>query len=105
MNIVDAMEAWWLSVQPLLEAEGVVGSFMRSATDILNPSCAVNLRRNEREADLIVWESGEAELAMVEPGGSINEQHFDDMRTVAELSTILSRLMHVASDGASKEEG
>ena len=34
---------------------------------------------------------------MMEPGGSINEQHFDDVRTVAELSAILSRLTHLGA--------
>jgi hypothetical protein len=105
MNLLDFMEAWWLSVQPLLEAKGVVGRFERSPIDRSYPSCTFNLRRNELEADLLVWESGEAELATMEPGGSINQQHFDNMRTVAELSAILSRLVHLASDIASKGEG
>jgi hypothetical protein len=93
--MVDVVEAWWLSVRALLEAAGVVGHFERSPLNRLNPSCVLNLRRNEMEADLMVWESGEAELATIERDGSVNQQHFDDIRTPAQLSMILSRLTYL----------
>jgi hypothetical protein len=87
---------------PLLEVAGVVGRFERSPINRPNPSCVLNLRRNELEADLVAWESGEAELATTEHNGSINQQHFDEMRTPADLSMILSRLINVVSDARSK---
>ncbi len=102
MNLLDFVEAWWLSVQSLLEAIGVVGKFERSPNNRPNPSCVLNLRRNELEADLLVWDSGEAELAIVEAGGSINQQHFDDIRTPPNLSSILSNLVYSVSDTRSK---
>jgi hypothetical protein len=95
MNLVDYVEAWWFSVRPQLEVAGVVGHFERSPTTRPNPSGVLNLRRNELEADLTVWESGEAELATIEHEGSVNQQHFDDVRTPADLSMILSRLITV----------
>jgi hypothetical protein len=55
MSLVDFMEAWWLSIRPLLEAAGVAGRFERSPVNRPNPSCTLNLRRNEFEADLLVW--------------------------------------------------
>jgi hypothetical protein len=97
MTLLDFVEAWWLSVRALLEANGVVGRFERSPINRPNPSCVLNLRRNEMEVDLLVWESGEAELAIIEPGGS-NQQHFDDIRTTPNLSTILSNLVYSVSD-------
>lgn len=98
MELVDFMEAWWLSVRPILEAEGVIGRFQRSPPDRPNSSCALNLRRNKLEADLVVWESGEAELSIGEFGGSIKQQHFDDIRTLPHLSSILSNLIYSVSD-------
>ena len=97
MSLMDFMEAWWLSVRPLLEVAGVVGRFDRSPIDRPNPSCALNLRRHEMEADLLVWESGEAELATSERGGSTDQQHFDDIRRPGKLSAILSRVVCLAT--------
>ena len=75
----------------------VAGRFELSPTNRPNPSCVLTLRRNEVEADLLVWESGEAELAIIESGGSINQQHFADIRTPPDLSTILSNLVYSVS--------
>jgi hypothetical protein len=93
MSLVDFVEAWWLSIRPLLEAAGVVGRFERSPINRPNPSCALNLRRHEFEADLLVWESGEAELATAERDGSTNKQHFDDIRIAPNLTMVLSRIV------------
>jgi len=102
MDLLDFVEAWWFSVRPLLEAASVVGHFERSPTNRPNPSVVLNLRRNEREADLTIWASGEAELATIEHEGSVNQQHFDDVRTRADLSMILSRLIYLGLDTPSK---
>src|ERR1700753_592015 len=66
MSLIDFLETWWLSIQPLFESVGVIGRFERSPVDRPNPSCALNLRRKESETDLLLWESGEAELATVD---------------------------------------
>ena len=102
MNSLDFLEAWWLSTRGTLEATGVVARFERSTNDRLNPSCSMNLRRGEREVDLLVWDSGEAELAIVETDGSVSEKHFDDIRNRQALREVLSRLASVATTVGSK---
>jgi hypothetical protein len=97
MSVGDFMEAWWLSLQPLLEAAGVIGHFERSPLNRPNPSCALNLRRHQVEADLVVWDSGEAELAAVEHDGSTSQQHFDDIRIPPNLSVILTRVVSLTT--------
>jgi hypothetical protein len=57
----------------------------------LNPSCTLTLRQGELEIDLVVWESGEAELAVVAADGSVSQQHFDDLRNPRDLETALSK--------------
>lgn len=93
MNILDFVEAWWNSVQELLEAVGVAGRFERSAASVLNPSCSINLRRDALETDLVVWESGEAELAVTSADGIVSQEHFDDLRDLRSLASILSRMV------------
>lgn len=95
MSLIDFLEAWWLSVQPFFKAAGVICRFERSPTDRAKLSCALNFRRDMQEADLLVWESGEAEFGTIEADGSTNQQHFDDVRTPSELGALLSRCLHV----------
>ena len=93
IQVVDFIEAWWLSVRLILEPTGIIGRFERSPNDQPNPSCTLNLRHNESEADLLVWASGEAELGVVAADGSVREQHFDDIRKQPELGAILSQVV------------
>lgn len=93
MNILDFVEAWWRSVQALLESVGVVGRFERSAGSVLNPSCTINLRRDALEADLVVWDSGEAELAVTGVDGAVSQEHFDDLRNPHSMAAVLSRMV------------
>ena len=96
MNLIDFLEAWWFSLQPFFKSAGVTCHFERSPTDRANLSCALNFRRDMQEADLLIWESGEAEFGTIELDGSTNQQHFDDVRTPSELGALLSRCLRVA---------
>jgi hypothetical protein len=97
MDILDFIEAWWMSVRPLLEEKGVTGRLEKSPADRLKPSCNLNLRRDEQEADLIVWNSGEAELITIGPGGVSGQEHFDNVGSLTVLSTILSNIVSAVS--------
>lgn len=96
MLVTEFIEIWWHSVHAMLEAGGVTGRFERSPTDRLNPSCSLNLRREELEVDLLVWNSGEAELAAVETDGSVSQQHFDELQDPATLEAVLVKLSSLA---------
>lgn len=101
MELADFIEAWWLSVRQILEPAGVVGRFERSPRDRLNPSCSLNLRRNELEADLVIWESGEAEYIAGAADGSFRQQHFDDIRKQPDLGDLLSHAIRSVLDNRS----
>lgn len=98
MTIIDFIETWWISVASLLDAHGVVGKFERSPVDRLNSSCSLNLRCGNLEVDILVWASGEAELAMAAPDGSIQQKHFNDVRKDAALAEVLSYAAGLALD-------
>ena len=103
MTLIGFMEAWWTSIRLLLEETGVVGHFERSPINRPNPSCALNLRQHGFEIDLLVWESGEAEFATVECDGSSSQQHFDDIRTDANLSIMLSQVVKLTMNVSSSQ--
>lgn len=96
MDIIDFIEAWWLSVRVFLEPAGIAGQFKHSPNDRINRSGSLNLRRGKQEVDLLVWASGEAELSLVRPDGSVYQQHFDDLRKQPDLGMVLSHLSAIA---------
>ena len=97
MNILDFVETWWFSVRTILEAAGVVVHFERSTGDRLKHCCNLNLQRGDLEADLMVWDSGEAEFAFGDINGSVDEKHFDDIRNRRDLGSVLSQLASIAT--------
>lgn len=93
MHIFDVLEAWLISMAMSLASSGVIAQFDRSPTDHPNPSCNLNLRRDDHEVDLLIWESGEAELAVGKVEGPVSQIHFDDVRSRADLAELLSKLV------------
>ena len=98
MDILDFVEAWWLSVQPLLATADVGMVFERCSGDELEDCCTLNLRRGESERNLQVWASGRAELTIVEVGSNI-QKRFEDIRNVRELGKSLARMTSIATAG------
>ena len=96
MSILDCVEVWLSSLRGVFESAGVAVIFSRS-TERPNPSCAVNLRLGPVEADLVIWESGEAELAMTGPVGAPEQKHFDDIRDVNKLAAVMARMAEILS--------
>ena len=102
MHIFDVLEAWLSSMEAILGSTGVVARFDRSPTDRPNPSCSLNLRRDDQEADLVIWESGEAELVMGKVEGPLNQMHLADIRSrvgLAELFSILVGFVVMSRSG------
>lgn len=94
MNILDVVEVWSSSLRSWFESTEVVLTFDRTRDERLNPSCVLNVRRRKIEADLIVWESGEAELVFGTIG-AVEQKHFDDIRQPQELAAVLSLILKV----------
>ena len=72
----------------------MVVHFQRSPVDRPNPSCVVNLRRGNHEADLLAWESGEGDLAVVGAAGSAPAiEHHDNLKNDERLSAVLVMML------------
>ena len=93
MNALDAIESWLNEHRASLEAAGAKIASLRSSGERLNHSVALNMQGiGPAEAELVVWESGEAEFATIASDGSINRQHFDDIMHGDTMLTILSSI-------------
>lgn len=93
MQVFDVFEAWLSSMRTCISESGAVADFARSPIDRPNPSCSLNIRQNEREMDLLVWESGEAEISVGSMDGAIKQIHFDNVRDKEELSALLCEMV------------
>ena len=92
MNVQDSLELWIRSLRNIFEAAGVEIHFDRTRDSRSKGAAVLNLRRGSIEADLVVWESGEADLSIVEDDGGVRQEHFENMRRPEDLAPVLSQI-------------
>lgn len=95
MDILNFIEAWVSSIRVFLESAGIALRFERTTDQRPKASCVVNLRRGALEADLIVWESGEADLTTMDTHGAVEQQHFENISSVTDLAALLARMLNI----------
>lgn len=90
----ETIQIWADSLQGVLAEQGITVSFSQSGSDRPNGSCSLNLRRGDSEADLVVWESGEGELALVASGeDGMTQEHLEGLADQVALAEILARMV------------
>jgi hypothetical protein len=92
MRLLEVVETWLNSLRAVFEANGVEVVSTRSPPERPNPSLAVNLQRGLVEADLLVWESGHADLSTMSASGLVTQRHFESLLTVEDVSEVLAVL-------------
>ena len=92
MNILDSLEMWTRSLRSIFEAAGITVHFDRTSDSRPKSSASLNLRRGSAEADLLVWDSGEADLSTMEDDGSAKQEHFENLLKPEDLAPVLSRV-------------
>jgi hypothetical protein len=75
MVLIESLLMWADSLAAWLGPQGVELNFGSSPSDVLRRSAWVNLRRGDREAELLLWESGEAEFSASGPNRGVTQQH------------------------------
>ena len=104
MNILDFVETWVISVRETLEAAGVAISFTRTTDSRPKHGCSLNLQKGIEVVDLLVWDSGEADLELGEVLGPVTQKHFNDIRDPKEFGGVLALIIKkiLAAKAASK---
>ena len=90
MGLPEIVEIWTRSLRVNFESAGVEVVCQRSPPERPNPSVALNLQRGAVEADLLVWESGHADLSTMSADGSVVQRHFEDLNTVEAIGDVLA---------------
>jgi hypothetical protein len=94
MNFIEALLMWARSLQAWLGDQGIALQYGESPSDRLTRSCWLNVRHGDREAEVLLWESGEAEFNFQgQPVGITQEHH--EFGQVSDLAVVLSRLLDV----------
>jgi hypothetical protein len=95
MGILEVVEIWIRSLLATFEAGGVKVVYKRSPPELPNPSFALTLSRGNVEADLLVWESGHADLSTMDVNGCVTQKHFEDLKNVPAVADALAVLAAV----------
>jgi len=99
MNYIESLLMWAHSLQAWLGDRGIVLRYGVSPSDRLTQSCWVNIQRGDREAELLLWESGEAEFNFGGPKVEVTQEHHE-FRQVSDLGVVLGRLLGAIGDGS-----
>jgi hypothetical protein len=92
MTLIEAILFWAQSLQEWLADQGVMLEFGDSLVDRPKRSCWMNLRRGDREADLVLWETGESELSISHPNKGISQYHYEFLK-IDDLIPILIQIL------------
>jgi hypothetical protein len=92
-GLLDALVGWVESNEERVATRGIEVRFGRTDDDRPNQSAYLNMRRGRVEADLVLWETGEAALALVEDVGSPSGDTDERLAGVEDLEAVLSRML------------
>ena len=92
VTFLDAVMLWAQTLQNWLAKHDVQLTFGRSEGDRPKHSSWVNIRSSDREGELLVWDSGEAELNLSDGSGAVTREHHD-LRDISDLAPLLQGLI------------
>lgn len=101
VTFLEFLERWFASQEKLLTARGISSRLSRSPEDGRPKAFrGVSLSKGSSEGELLLWDTGEAELNLMLPGRPPSQDHLE-LGTTDALAEALTRLLEaVASAGA-----
>jgi hypothetical protein len=93
-QVFESLEVWVLSFEGWFAERGITTTYSQSAPDRPNRSCSLNLRSDDWEADLVIWESGEGELILAGPDiDPALQEHLEELTEPKVLARTLARMV------------
>jgi len=99
-DVLSAAENWFRNNRDSFIAEGYEVHFCRTTDNRPKHSCAINLRKDGVESDVVLWDSGEAELGRTYADGAIREDHIEDVLSEQSLNRLLGKMLRNLGLGA-----
>jgi hypothetical protein len=92
MNLIEALLMWAHSLEGWFSLHDVIMRSGNSSDNVMRRSAWVNIRCGDKEAELILWESGEAEFGSSGGREGVTEEHYD-LGNISDLGPVLRRLL------------
>jgi hypothetical protein len=97
MTLLEFLENWFVSLEQFLAGRGIAGHLSRSPDDGRPKAFrGVSLKRGSVEGELLLWDTGEAELNLM-PLGDVPSQEHLEIEATAALAEALARLLAVVA--------
>ena len=90
MNFIEALLMSAESLQAWLGNQDIVLEFGQSPNDRLTRSCWLNARRGDRDAEILLWESGEAEFNFADGRHANITQEHHEFERMSDLGVVLA---------------
>lgn len=97
-TVLTWLDLWVRSLEGFLAINDVIITYSRTDESRPKKSRSLNLRRNDREADIVVWDSGEGELIVVQDSKSrAVQEHLEGLHDPDQLARALSQALEAIS--------
>lgn len=84
--MLDALSVWVTEHRLRLEADGLSVKFGRTSDERPKHSCTLHIDSTNAASDLVVWDSGEADLSLLSRDGL---NHYEYLVTVHDVDSVL----------------
>ena len=98
MSYVDFLMLWCVSLKEFLAAHEIEMRSGATSDDRSKPSAWVTLSKGDREAELLVWSTGEAEYAAGGASVDLVQLHYD-FASPADMTGVLAQVLRAVSNG------
>jgi hypothetical protein len=92
LNLIEALLMWASSLEVWFGLHDVTVRSGRSPDDVMRRSAWLNIQCGDKEAELILWESGEAEFGSSGARGEATQEHYE-LGSISDLAPVLSRML------------
>lgn len=97
---LDEIEALFANIEARPDLVGFSWTVGRSPRDGRSKeSICLSLRSEGTEGELLVWDSGEAELGLILKSGQVIQEHFPDLDNTQAAKSALENLLLALADG------
>lgn len=96
MSYIEYLTLWCASLTDFLADHGIELRSGATSDDRSKPSAWVTLSKGDREAELLVWSTGEAEYAAGGANVELIQMHYDFAST-ADMAAVLAQVLRAVS--------
>ncbi len=96
MIVFEWLKNWFVTNKNQLEQQNISFTFSKIRTDVSKPSQVVDIEKHNSFAQIILWNSGECDIAFVEQSGEqIKYFEYQVVESEMELNALIESLFEI----------